>query len=279
MRFDIITIFPEFFSGPLDYGIVRRARESRLIEAHVHDLRSFTRDRHRTVDDRPFGGGAGMVLKPEPIFEAVESLVGDDSERTAETAVVLLSAAGKLFRQENARRFAKLQRMVLICGRYEGVDERVAEHLVSDELSIGDFVLSGGELAAAGVLDVVTRLIPGALGNDDSTVEESFSEPDEVVGTDSHLPNMPASDGPPSPTLGLLATRRGILDYPHYTRPQTFRGWEVPEVLVGGNHEEIRRWRRKKALAKTLRNRPELTEGIALRPEDQALLDEIGGRA
>lgn len=279
MRFDIITIFPEFFSGPLDYGIVRRARESRLIEAHVHDLRSFTRDRHRTVDDRPFGGGAGMVLKPEPIFEAVESLVGDDSERTAETAVVLLSAAGKLFRQETARRFAKLQRMVLICGRYEGVDERVAEHLVSDELSIGDFVLSGGELAAAGVLDVVTRLIPGALGNEDSTVEESFSEPDEVVGTDSHLPNMPAPDGPPSPTLGLLATRRGILDYPHYTRPQTFRGWEVPEVLVSGNHEEIRRWRRKKALAKTLRNRPELTQGIALRPEDQALLDEIGGTA
>ena len=275
MRFDIITIFPEFFSGPLDYGIVRRAREYRLIETHVHDLRSFTHDRHRTVDDRPFGGGAGMVLKPEPIFEAVESLVGDDGKRTVETAVVLLSAAGKLFRQENARRFAKLQRMVLVCGRYEGVDERVAEHLVSDELSIGDFVLSGGELAAAGVLDVVTRLIPGALGNEDSTVEESFSEPDEAPGTDSRLPSLPGPEAPPSPTLGLLTTRRGILDYPHYTRPQNFRGWEVPEVLVSGNHQEIRRWRRKKALAKTLRNRPELTEGVALRPEDEALLREI----
>ncbi len=275
MRFDIITIFPEFFSGPLDYGIVRRARESRLIETHVHDLRSFTHDRHRTVDDRPFGGGAGMVLKPEPIFEAVESLVDAGGARTADTAVILLSAAGKLFRQESARRFAKRHRIVLICGRYEGVDERVAEHLVTEELSIGDFVLSGGELAAAAVLDAVTRLVPGALGNEDSSVEESFSKPDEVIGTDPRLPNLPAPDAPPSPTLGLLATRHGILDYPHYTRPQNFRGWEVPEVLVSGNHEEIRRWRRKKALAKTLRNRPELTEGIALRPEDQALLNEI----
>jgi tRNA (guanine37-N1)-methyltransferase len=275
MRFEIITIFPEFFSGPLDYGIVRRARESRLIEARVHDLRSFTHDRHRTVDDRPFGGGAGMVLKPEPIFEAVESLAGADGAKTVDTAVILLSASGKLFRQERARRLAKLQRIVLICGRYEGVDERVAEHLVTDELSIGDFVLSGGELAASAILDTVTRLIPGALGNEDSTVEESFSEPDEVVGTDSHLPNMPAPEAPPSPSLGLLATRRGILDYPHYTRPQNFRGWEVPEVLVSGNHQEIRRWRRKKALAKTLRNRPELTEGIPLRPEDEALLNEI----
>ncbi len=275
MRFDVITIFPEFFSGPLDYGIVRRARESRLIEAHVHDLRSFTHDRHRTVDDRPFGGGAGMVLKPEPIFEAVESLVGADGASVPRTAVVLLSAAGKLFRQEAARRFAKLDRLVLICGRYEGVDERVAEHLVTDELSIGDFVLSGGELPAATILDAVTRLIPGALGNEGSAVEESFSEPDEVVGTDPHVPNMPTPEAPPSPTLGLLATRRGILDYPHYTRPQIFRGWEVPEVLVRGNHEEIRRWRRKKALAKTLRNRPELTRGIPLRPEDEALLNEL----
>jgi tRNA (guanine37-N1)-methyltransferase len=275
MRFDIVTIFPEFFSGPLDYGIVRRARESRLIETQVHDLRSFTHDRHRTVDDRPFGGGAGMVLKPEPIFEAVESLAGVDGTGASGSAVVLLSAAGKLFRQETARRFAKLQRMVLICGRYEGVDERVAEHLVTDELSIGDFVLSGGELAAATILDVVTRLIPGALGNEDSTVEESFSEMDEAVGTNSRLPNLPAPEAPPSPTLGLLATRRGILDYPHYTRPQNFRGWEVPEVLVSGNHEEIRRWRRKKALAKTLRNRPELAEGVPLRSEDEALLKEI----
>ena len=177
MRFDIITIFPEFFGGPLDYGIVRRAREARLIETHVHDLRAFTHDRHRTVDDRPFGGGEGMVMKPEPLFEAVESLAGEaGAKERPETAIVLLSAAGKLFRQETARRFAKLERIVLLCGRYEGVDERVAEHLATDEISIGDFVLSGGELAAAMVLDAVTRLIPGALGNEDSAVNESFSE-------------------------------------------------------------------------------------------------------
>ncbi|MGA9885541.1 MAG: tRNA (guanosine(37)-N1)-methyltransferase TrmD [Candidatus Acidiferrales bacterium] len=275
MRFDIITIFPDFFAGPLDYGIVRRARESLLIETHVHDLRSFAHDRHRTVDDRPFGGGAGMVLKPEPLFEAVESLIGKNAVSIPGTAVVLLSAAGKLFRQATARRFAKLDRIVLLCGRYEGVDERVAEHLATDELSIGDFVLSGGELGAAALLDVVTRLIPGALGNEDSTVEESFSELPEVLDTDSHLPDGGEPAGAPSPTLGLLATRRGILDYPHYTRPQNFRGWEVPEVLVSGNHEEIRRWRRKQALAKTLRNRPELTAGAPLRPEDKALLKAI----
>ncbi|MGH9687576.1 MAG: tRNA (guanosine(37)-N1)-methyltransferase TrmD [Candidatus Acidiferrales bacterium] len=275
MRFDIITIFPDFFAGPLDYGIVRRARESRLIETHVHDLRSFAHDRHRTVDDRPFGGGAGMVLKPEPLFEAVESLTGKNAASIPGTAVVLLSAAGKLFRQETARHFVTCKRIILICGRYEGVDERVAEHLVTDELSIGDFVLSGGELPAATMLDVTTRLIPGALGNEDSAVEESFSEPAEVIGTDLHVPNMPGPGEPPSATLGLLTTRRGILDYPHYTRPQNFRGWEVPEVLVSGNHEEIRRWRRRQALAKTLRNRPDLTQGAPLLPEDERLLKEI----
>ena len=181
MRFDLITIFPEFFTGPLDYGIVRRAREARLVDVQVHDLRAFTHDRHRTVDDRPFGGGEGMVLKPEPLFEAVESLLGggippENGAQAGGTAVVLLSASGKLFRQETARRFATLDRIVLLCGRYEGVDERVAEHLATDELSIGDFVLSGGELAAALVLDAVTRLIPGALGNEDSSVNESFSD-------------------------------------------------------------------------------------------------------
>src|SRR5271169_585690 len=185
MRFDIITIFPEFFAGPLEYGIVRRAREAGLIDIGVRDLREFTHDRHRTVDDRPFGGGEGMVMKPEPLFEAVESLVGGDGAAVAvaagaavvaKTAIVLLSAAGKMFRQETARRFAGLSRVVLICGRYEGVDERVAEHLATDEISIGDFVLSGGELPAAMILDAVTRLIPGALGNEDSAVNESFSE-------------------------------------------------------------------------------------------------------
>src|SRR5579871_399271 len=188
MRFDIVTIFPEFFGGPLDFGIVRRAREARLIETHVHDLRDFTHDKHHVVDDRPFGGGEGMVLKPEPIFEAVEALVGQkipaSPGTTARhpqeftfpgTAVVLLSASGKLFRQETARHFAKLERIVFLCGRYEGVDERVAEHLATDEISVGNFVLSGGELPAAMILDAVTRLIPGALGNEDSTVNESFS--------------------------------------------------------------------------------------------------------
>jgi tRNA (guanine37-N1)-methyltransferase len=278
MRFDVITIFPEFFGGPLDYGIVRRAREARLVEAHIHDLREFTHDRHRTVDDRPFGGGEGMVMKPEPLFEAVESLLGGGSaaDRPAGTTIVLLSAAGKLFRQETARRFAKLERMVLVCGRYEGVDERVAEHLATDEISIGDFVLSGGELPAAMILDAVTRLIPGALGNEDSTVNESFSESNEVPASGRKPPAV-QKDASPEPKLP--STHRGVLDYPHYTRPPKFRGWDVPEVLVGGNHEEIRRWRRKKALEKTLRNRPDLLVGVALSDEDSSILSELQQKA
>ncbi|MFZ0882106.1 MAG: tRNA (guanosine(37)-N1)-methyltransferase TrmD [Candidatus Acidiferrales bacterium] len=269
MRFDIITIFPEFFAGPLDYGIVRRAREAKLIEANVHDLRAFTHDRHRTVDDRPFGGGEGMVMKPEPLFDAVESLVGarGDSARQKTqpeaTAIVLLSAAGKMFRQETARRFAALDRVVLICGRYEGVDERVAEHLATDEISIGDFVLSGGELAAAMILDAVTRLIPGALGNEDSAVNESFSErPAETQSSPrtrrSTLKQHNEGSGVNEPDTMRPSQNLGILDYPHYTRPPSFRGWNVPEVLLGGNHEEIRKWRQKRALEKTLRNRPDL---------------------
>ena len=183
MRFDLITIFPEFFAGPLDHGIVRRAREAGISEIHVQDLREFTKDRHRTVDDRPFGGGEGMVLKPEPLFEAVEKLlersVGDSEAKIpppGNTAIVLMSAAGRLFTQETARRFAKIDRLVLICGRYEGVDERVAEHLATDEISIGDFVLSGGELPSALIVDAVTRLLPGAVGNEASTQNESFQE-------------------------------------------------------------------------------------------------------
>jgi tRNA (guanine37-N1)-methyltransferase len=279
MRFDIITIFPEFFAGPLDYGIVRRAREAKLIDAHTHDLRDFTHDRHRTVDDRPFGGGEGMVMKPEPLFEAVESLLGKDcsAAQPVGTAMVLLSAAGKLFTQEIARRFAKLERVVLICGRYEGVDERVAEHLATDEISIGDFVLSGGELPAAMVLDAVTRLIPGALGNEDSTVNESFSATEDASESASHggaplLTNVPprAADlrNAGIANHGSRTTGRGILDYPHYTRPPSFRGWDVPEVLLGGNHEEIRRWRRARALEKTQRNRPDLLESVRnVRPD------------
>ena len=270
MRFDIVTIFPEFFAGPLDYGIVRRAREAGLIESRVHDLRAFTHDRHKTVDDRPFGGGEGMVMKPEPLFEAVESLVGARDAAAvappAKTAIVLLSAAGKMFRQETARRFAGLSRVVLICGRYEGVDERVAEHLATDEISIGDFVLSGGELAAAMILDAVTRLIPGALGNEDSIVNESFSEGAAPSQRARHVVPLQRRDD---------ATDRGILDYPHYTRPPSYRGWDVPEVLLGGNHEEIRKWRRRCALEKTWRNRPELLDGAGLGAEDRRVLDEI----
>jgi tRNA (guanine37-N1)-methyltransferase len=258
MRFDIIAIFPEFFTGPLDYGIVRRARDAGLVEIRVHDLREFTHDRHRSVDDRPFGGGEGMVLKPEPLFEAVESLLG--GAETPGAAVVLLSAAGKLFRQETARRLAGLARLVLLCGRYEGVDERVAEHLATDEISIGDFVLSGGEMPAAMIVDAVTRLLPGALGNEASSIHESFSE------ASSDQP--PAIGGPPGRPAG-------ILDCPHYTRPAEFRGWAVPEVLISGNHEQIRRWRRRMALAKTLRNRPELLAGAALTEEDRRLLDKL----
>lgn len=259
MRFDVITIFPGFFAGPLDYGIVRRAREAGLIETHVHDLRDFTHDRHKTVDDRPFGGGEGMVMKPEPLFEAVESLLGKGidgtPEKIAETeiAIVLLSASGKLFEQETARRFAKLDRMILLCGRYEGVDERVAEHLATDEISVGDFVLSGGELAAAMVMDAVVRLIPGALGNEDSAVNESFSSIDVR-----EIPEQPKPERRFVASLSSLVTRHCLLDYPHYTRPPSFRGWDVPEVLLSGNHEEIRRWHRHKALEKTARNRPDL---------------------
>ena len=255
MQFDFVTIFPDFFAGPLDYGIVRRAREAHLVDVRVHDLREYTHDRHRTVDDRPFGGGEGMVLKPEPLFEAVESLAEGNSPTKTPTAIVLLSASGKLFRQDTARRFARLDRIILLCGRYEGVDERVAEHLATDELSIGDFVLSGGELGAALIVDAVTRLLPGALGNEDSTVNESFS----AVGACASEAASPTSHQSP-------VTSHLLLDFPHYTRPAEFRGWPVPEVLLGGNHEEIRRWRREKALEKTRRNRPDLLKRVT--PDD-----------
>jgi tRNA (guanine37-N1)-methyltransferase len=262
MKFDIVTIFPEFFAGPLHYGIVRRARESGLIDIRVHDLRQFTHDRHKTVDDRPFGGGEGMVLKPEPMFEAVETILSDTVPDDAQgrpdgTAVVLLSASGKIFVQEMAQRFAALERMVLLCGRYEGVDERVAEHLATDEVSIGDFVLSGGELAAGLVLDAVTRLLPGALGNEASAIHESFS-----TGRNSPAPRRQAHIQAQSEIQSVDADGSPVLlDCPHYTRPAEFRGWTVPEVLLSGNHEEIRRWRQRLSLEKTRRNRPDLLPG------------------
>src|SRR3954447_9963046 len=260
MKIDIITIFPEFFRGALDFGIIRRARETGLATIEVHDLRAFAHDRHRTVDDRPFGGGEGMVLKPEPIFECIEEMhVAPRHERVAaKQSVILLSAQGKRFDQAVALELAGLERIVLICGRYEGVDERVGEHLADLELSIGDYVLSGGELGAAVIADTVTRLIPGALGNEASTRQESFTA---QAGT----------RGGADSTCGS----GGLLDYPHYTRPAEFRGIPVPEVLVNGNHEEIRKWRRRCALEKTRRNRPDLLARGALSAEDRKLLAKI----
>jgi len=254
MRFDLITIFPEFFAGPLDHGIVRRAKEAGIVQIHVQDLREFTKDRHRTVDDRPFGGGEGMVLKPEPLFEAVENLLGqsvgdarEKAEPPAGTAILLMSAAGRLFTQATARRYAQLERVILICGRYEGVDERVAGHLATEEVCVGDYVLSGGELPAALVIDAVTRLLPGAVGNEASTQNESFSE--EVASGEPRVADL---------TSGRPRCIASLLDYPHYTRPAEYRGWKVPEVLIGGNHAEVAKWRREQALGKTRRNRPEL---------------------
>jgi tRNA (guanine37-N1)-methyltransferase len=259
MKFEIVTIFPDFFRGPLDYGIVRRAREARLIEISMHDLRAFTSDKHKTVDDRPFGGGEGMVLKPEPIFACVESLgIAPREQRTRET-VILLSPQGRMFNQALAQELAQMDRIVLLCGRYEGVDERVAEMLADREVSVGDYVLSGGELGAAVIMDTVTRLLPGALGNEASAQQESFSAVEKagVAGPDS------------------TCSSGGLLDYPHYTRPAEFRGMPVPDVLVGGNHEQIRKWRRRKALEKTLRNRPDLLATQELSAEDKKLLNEL----
>jgi tRNA (guanine37-N1)-methyltransferase len=224
VKFHIVTIFPEFFRGPFEHGVIQKAREAGLIEIHVHDLRTWTTDRHRTVDDRPFGGGEGMLLKAGPIFDAVEAVW---PERSEGAKVILLSAQGKKFDQAKAREFSVLKELLLICGRYEGVDERVAEHLADEELSIGDYVLSGGELAAAIIVDAVARLQAGVLGNETSSIDESFSE-------------------------------EGLLDWPQYTRPAEFRGWKVPDVLVGGNHEEIRKWRKSAAREKTRRQRPDL---------------------
>ncbi len=263
MKFEILTIFPDFFRGPMDHGIVRRAREAGLIDIGVHDLRAFTRDKHRTVDDRPFGGGEGMVFKPEPIFECVESLGMAPRGARRKQSVVLLSAQGEMFRQGVAEELAGLDRLVLVCGRYEGVDERVSEHLADRELSVGDYVLSGGELGACIIVDAVTRLLPGALGNQASAQQESFSY-SRGSGTGTEGPDSTCGSG-------------GLLDYPHYTRPAEFRGMPVPEVLVSGNHDEIRRWRRRKALEKTLRNRPDLLEQVVLSDEDRKLIAALRG--
>ncbi len=241
MIFHVLTIFPEFFQGPFDHGMIKRGREAGALDIRIHNLRDWTSDRHKTVDDRPFGGGEGMLLKPEPLFAAVESIF---PERRPDRPVVLLSAQGRLFDQNMAGRLAAAPEVLFICGRYEGVDERVAEHLADDEVSIGNYVLSGGELASAVIIDSVARLLPGVLGNEDSRVYESFQE-------NGH--------------------GEGALDCPQWTRPAEFRGWKVPEVLLGGNHEEIRRWRRRAALEKTARLRPDLLKrepGEAVKLED-----------
>ena len=228
MIFHVLTIFPEFFEGPFAHGVVKRARDGGILDIRIHNLRDWTHDRHKTVDDRPFGGGEGMVMKPEPLFAAVESIW---PERTPGQTAVLLSAQGRLFDQKMAGRFSGQAELLCICGRYEGVDERVAEHLADEEVSIGNYVLSGGELGAAVVIDTVARLLPGVLGNESSSVFESFQE---------------AGHG------------EGMLDCPHWTRPADFRGWKAPEVLLNGNHEEIRRFRKRLALEKTARLRPDL---------------------
>jgi tRNA (guanine37-N1)-methyltransferase len=225
IRFDVITIFPEFFKGPFDFGIIRRGREGGLIETRVHDLREYTADRHRTVDDRPFGGGEGMVLKPEPIFEAVEAL------RTPGAEIVVLSASGRRFTQAEALRLSKASQIMLICGRYEGIDERVIEQLATAELSIGDYVVSGGEIAAAVVVDAVARYVPGLVGKEGSILRDSFSDPEALTS---------------------------MVEHPHYTRPADFRGWKVPEVLISGDHAAVERWRHEAATKKTAKNRPDL---------------------
>ncbi|MGA2350013.1 MAG: tRNA (guanosine(37)-N1)-methyltransferase TrmD [Terracidiphilus sp.] len=299
MRFEIVTIFPEFFSSFFENGILRRALAEELVTVGVHDLRAFTHDRHRTVDDRPFGGGEGMVLKPEPLAEALASLgiqpkvelsAGElrdayasgakaptyqpmpsleagaspsDEFAPPRTRVILLSAQGRPFTQAMARELATLDRVVLICGRYEGVDERVNQLYCDMELSIGDYVLSGGELAAAVVVDATMRLIPGVLGNEASGEFESFGVADAEIAT--------TEDGVPRSQHGA----GGLLDYPHYTRPAEFGGLRAPEVLMNGDHAEIRRWRREQQLRKTLANRPDLLEGAVLSKEDCKLLNAI----
>jgi len=294
MRFDILTIFPEFFGalpdqGILGHGVVSRALRTNLASAHIHDLRAFTHDRHRTVDDRPFGGGEGMVLKPQPIFEALEflNLPSKSARQTIHPqreAVILLSAQGKRFTQSTARRLATLDRVVLLCGRYEGVDERVSQLFCDEELSIGDYVLSGGELAAAILLDATVRLLPGVLGHADSSRYESFGEPDPTAPSVTN-PGAPGPDfrtrAVTEPTSTQLPPRstnasNGILDYPHYTRPADFLGLPIPDALGSGDHLAIRRWRRQAALAKTLANRPDLLLTADLSDDDREYLFTLG---
>ncbi len=240
MRFDVFTLFPEVMEDYLQAGVLGKAQESSRIEVHLHYLRDYTTDRHRTTDDEPYGGGGGMVMKPEPIFAAVESILGDSR---SEVPVILLTPQGRVFDQTIARELAGSERIALICGRYEGVDERIREHLATDEISIGDYVLSGGELPAMVLIDSVSRLMPGVLGDSEATEKDSHTN--------------------------------GLLEHPHYTRPPVFRGWEVPEVLRSGDHARIARWRIEQSLRRTFRRRPELLDHTRLTDEEREILEEL----
>ncbi len=243
MRIDILTLFPDMFSGPFDAGIFQRAVSNGLVEVNIYNIRDYTHDKHHVVDDYPYGGGAGMVLKPEPIFEAVEKVKLEAQPEEGEPQVVLLTPQGRLFSQAVAHELSGLSHLILICGHYEGVDERVRQHLATDEISIGDYVLSGGELAAMVVVDAVVRLLPGVLGSEDSLEDDSHTS--------------------------------GLLEYPQYTRPAEYRGWPVPEVLLSGNHAEIAKWRHEQAIRRTLKRRPELLEGAELTLEERQLVKEL----
>ncbi|MBA7486589.1 tRNA (guanine-N(1)-)-methyltransferase [subsurface metagenome] len=245
MQIGILTLFPQMFQGPFSTGIFQRAIDHELVRVSIHNIRDYTHDKHHTVDDYAYGGGAGMVLKPEPIFEAVESIKSDASleERGGELPVILLTPQGRLFSQEIALELSRYSHLILICGRYEGVDERVREHLVTDEISIGDYVLSGGELAAMVVVDAVVRLLPGVLGSEASSLDDSHST--------------------------------GLLEYPQYTRPAVYRGWSVPEVLLSGNHAQIAKWRREQAIIRTLERRPELLDKANLNLEERRLVNRL----
>ena len=249
MRFDILTLFPALFSGVFEESIVKRAIESQLVSIALHNIREYATDRHRITDDEPYGGGGGMVMKVEPIARALEALLGDEPLPRGQdepTRIVLLSPAGHLFNQSLADELAICERLVLVCGRYEGIDDRVSQHLSTDEISIGDYVLSGGEIPAMAVVEAVTRLLPGALGDPLGTAHDSHAA--------------------------------GLLEHPHYTRPAEYRGWAVPEVLLSGNHAEVALWRREQSLLRTYQRRPELLAGVSLSDKDRAFLERLAGQ-
>jgi len=245
VQIDILTLFPQMFQGPFSTGIFQRAIDRKLVNVNIHNIRDYTHDKHHTVDDYAYGGGAGMILKPEPIFEAVESVKSDISlgKSDGELPVILLTPQGRLFSQQIALELSEYSHLILICGRYEGVDERIREHLVTDEISIGDYVLSGGELAAMVMVDAVVRLLPGVLGSEASPLDDSHST--------------------------------GLLEYPQYTRPAIYRGWSVPELLLSGNHAQIAKWRREQAIIRTLERRPELLDKANLNLEERQLIDRL----